>query len=526
MQLPPDSLRRVPSGTLAGGAVALTSFVWLLWQVWGIEIMRAPWEDEILYVLPAINWVKHGSFAIPQLGSFSGADISWGWHVPGFSLGMAAWLLVFPLELWSIRLFTLLPAAAVNALLLYVALRIGAVRSNIALFVWICIIYLDKSIVSQSLAGRMEFHALLLLLAALCFLLLLPEDFASPRVAAYTFISGFFFGLSAAFHPLTLYFGPALAIAALTAPCVRKNGFLVSAITGAAGAILPILAVAAWFYFAGPVAQQQFLLSVTGSSGEETRGSFRTIIDTIIFVYRFQPAMFFALILVLLVILVQWKSPSSNGRRGELITQRLLLTAATGIMCFMVAMLRGSTQHVNYYTILTVFFLLALIAAYVISQESLARAFRIFSATVICVLALNNTVFAAFKTYVVARNINQREDANLEAFLSAITQDPHTRYVLPPKLWLWAESKNLNWRVSYLTLVGQPPVTHAAYHEGTFQWSPNFIILDDNDWPERKIELESLNTFGFQQIRSYSRAFAHRGKYAAGWDLQVYQVAP
>lgn len=524
MKLNPAFINWAPSSALVGGLVALTSLAWLFWQVWGIEIMRTPWEDEILYVLPAVNWVKHGSFAIPQLGAFAGADLAWGWHVPGFTLGMAVWLLIFPLELWSIRLYTLIPAVAVNALLLYVAVKAGAIRSTLALGVWLCIIYFDKSIVSQSVAGRMEFHALLLLLAALCFLLFLPAESGFPRIATYTFVSGFLFGLSAIFHPITLYFAPTLAIAALLAPCIRRSNLLGTALIGVTGAVLPIATAAVWFYFAGPVAQQQFLLSVTGSSGEETLGSWKSIADTIVFVYRYQPAMILVLILVVLPMLTQGRDFIANNWGRWRTAQRLFVTATTGIICFVVAMLRGSTDHVNYYTILTMFVLLALIAAYALSQEHAHRSFRAFGVAVITILTLNNAAFAAFKTYVVSINSGISINNELETFLLPLTQNPDKRYVLSPKLWLWAESRNLNWRVSYLTLVGQSPTTHDAYHESIFGWKPDFIMLDDNDWPERQITADELERIGFEHSKSFIHVFSHRGKYSAGWDLQVYQI--
>jgi hypothetical protein len=525
MQLPSDSFSRVPSGALAGGAVALSSFVWLVWQVWGIEIMRTPWEDDILYVLPAVNWVKHGSFAIPQLGSFSGADISWGWHVPGFSLGMAAWLLVFPVELWSIRLFTLLPAAGVNALLLYMAFKVGALRHTMALLAWLCIIYFDKSIVSQSVTGRMEFHALVLLVSSLYILLFVSPSASRTRLSIYIFLAGLLFGLSAVFHPITLYFGPALAVAALLSPHIRKHGVLNNALIGIAGSMIPVATVFAWFHFAGPAAQQQFLLSVFGSSAEDTRGSLGVIVDTITFVYRFQPAMALALVLVLVTVFIEAKEYTCNSYHTLDVGQRCLAASFTALVCFVVAMLRGSTQHGNYYTILTVFFILALIAAYVLSQESVAPSFRIFGVTVLWMLALNNIAFAAFKTYIVGKNLGDWSNADLEAFLEPLTQDPGHLYVLSPKLWLWAESRNLNWRVSYLTVVGQPQAVYDSYHAGNLRWNPDVVILDSSDWRERQITPCTLDIAGFQHVKSYSHVFAHRAKYAASWDLQVYRGA-
>lgn len=524
MKLNPAFINRAPSSAFVAWVVALTSVVWIFWQVWGIEIMRTPWEDEILYVLPAVNWVKNGSFAVPQLGAFAGADIAWGWHVPGFSLGMAAWLLLFPLDLWSIRLFTLLPAVAANALLLWVAAKVGVIRTIWGLCIWICIIYFDKSIVSQSLTGRMEFHALLLLLAALCFLVFSPTESGFTRVATYTFASGFLFGLSAVFHPVTLYFAPTLAITALLSPCVRRNGVLSTAIIGVTAAVLPVATAAVWFHFAGPIAQQQFLLSVTGSSVEATLGSLRSIADTVVFVYRYQPAMILVLVLLVLAMLTQGRDFISNGWGRWRTPQRLLVAAVTGIICFVVAMLRGSSMHVNYYTILTMFVLLALIAAYALSQEYAHPGFRAFGVAVITILALNNVAFAAFKTYVVAINSGISKDKGLENFLVPLTHSPDKRYVLSPKLWLWAESRNLNWRVSYLTLVGQSPTTHDAYHESIFEWNPDLIILDNNDWPERQIAADELDRVGFEHSSSFTRVFTHRGRYSAGWDLQVYHI--
>jgi hypothetical protein len=512
-----------PKTVLVGGAIALSSFAWLLWQSWGIEIMRTPWEDEILYVLPAVNWIKHGSFAIPQLGTFTGAHLSWGWHVPGFTMGMAAWLLLFPLELWSIRLFTLIPAVAVSSLLLFIAFKVGALRHNRALLAWICIIYFDKSIVSQSVTGRMEFHALVLLVTSLYIILFVPPSSSRTRLGTYIFMAGLLFGLSATFHPITLYFGPALAVAALLSPHVRGHGVLRNAFIGIAGCMIPVATGFAWFLFAGPVAQQQFLLSVAGSSAENTRASLGLIVDTITFVYRFQPAMVPALVLVLVTVFIQAKQCLRNRCPTLDTAHRSLAASFTALACFVVAMLRGSTQHVNYYTILTVFLILALIAAYIFSQESVARSYRIFGVAVILMLASNNIAFAAFKTYVVAKNVSAWRNADLDAFLEPFTQDLGHRYVLSPKLWLWAESRNLNWRVSYLTVVGQPQTAHVAYHASNLRWKPDVVILDTSDWPERQITPNTLELYGFQHVKSYAHVFAHRAKYAASWDLQVFR---
>ena len=42
--------RKLPMNALFAGILILV--VWTLWQSVGIEAMRLPWEDEILYTLP------------------------------------------------------------------------------------------------------------------------------------------------------------------------------------------------------------------------------------------------------------------------------------------------------------------------------------------------------------------------------------------------------------------------------------------------------------------------------------------
>src|SRR5437660_2776276 len=76
---------------------------WIAWQLWGIEVMRPPWEDETDFTLPGANWSRTGHFAIPQWQGFFGAEAVWRWHMPLFPVLHALWLKAFGTSLVSIR---------------------------------------------------------------------------------------------------------------------------------------------------------------------------------------------------------------------------------------------------------------------------------------------------------------------------------------------------------------------------------------------------------------------------------------
>ena len=507
------------------GVLGFVSVAWLFWQTRGIEVMRIPWEDEILYALPAVNWIRNGVFAIPQLGNFAGANSSWGWHVPGFPFGLAAWLLVFPLELWAIRLYTLLAAVCVCAILIIVAYRTGAAGSIPALSAWISVVYFDKSIVSQSVQGRMEFHAVLFLLSSIVLLTWLRTPADRRRVGLYACCAGFLFGNSLLFHPITIYFVPAFLVALMTSPAVREAGMIRSLAQAFAASLLPIAAMALWFIIQGPTAMQQFVMSVTGSSASGTKGSLLTISNMLLFAYRFQPAVIGAFLLVIFVFLQQALSGMKTGWHFESFPQRLLASSIAASLCFLGAMLRGSTQNLNYYVIFSVFFLLAFIAAFCIASEYSVRSIKLAGLAAVLLLALNNLAFAACKTYVVESNLAAWNKSAMSQFLSPLAQAPTGRFVLPPNLWLWAEQNDLHWRVSYLPLIGQPPSTYASYHQLYLDWNPTQIVLDESDWRDRSITSGTLQNHGYHEEGSFTKVFSHRGPYA-GWRLHLYTSQP
>ena len=516
--------RRLSSGGFVA-IIGVVSFAWLVWQTWGIEVMRIPWEDEILYTLPAVNWIRKGVFAIPQLGNFAGANSSWGWHVPGFSLGLAAWLLLFPLELWAIRLYTLLAAVSTCAILIIVAYRTGAAGSILTLSAWISVVYFDKSIVSQSVQGRMEFHAVLFLLSSIILLTWLRTSADRRRVGLYAGCAGFLFGTSLLFHPITIYFAPAFLVASITSPAMREAGLIRSLTQSFAASLLPLAAMGVWFMIQGPTAIQQFMMSATGSSASGTKGSLLTISEMLLFAYRFQPAVIGALLLVIFIFLQQALSGMKMGWRFESFPLRLLVSSIAASFCFFGAMLRGSTQNLNYYVIFSVFFLLAFIAAFCIAAKSGARGIRLASLAILLLLALNNLAFAVFKTYVVESNLAAWNKPDMSQFLSPLAQKPTGRFVLPPNLWLWAEQNDLNWRVSYLPLIGQPTSTYAGYHQLYLDWNPTQIILDESDWRDRSIASSTLQDHGYFEEGCFSKVFSHRGPYA-GWRLHLYTSRP
>jgi len=134
---------------------------WTLWQSVGIEAMRLPWEDDILYTLPAVNWATGGNFSLPQLGHFMDADIGWRWHMPLFPSLAAVWVKMAGYQLTVLRLFSLLPAAFMAFLLARCCARLASQKDWPWMLFWLGVILGDKSFVMNSLNGRMEFWCLL-----------------------------------------------------------------------------------------------------------------------------------------------------------------------------------------------------------------------------------------------------------------------------------------------------------------------------------------------------------------------------
>ena len=151
----------------AFGIGVLILVLWTLWQCVAVEAMRLPWEDEILYTLPSVNWATGGPFALPQLGHFMEADSGWRWHMPLFPMLAAIWVKAFGCQLPVLRLFSLLPATFMAFLLARCCVRLAGQRDWPWLLFWLGIILGDKSIVMNSLSGRMEFWCLLAVIGSL-----------------------------------------------------------------------------------------------------------------------------------------------------------------------------------------------------------------------------------------------------------------------------------------------------------------------------------------------------------------------
>ena len=498
-----------------------TFFLWIFWQLWGVGIIRPPWEDEILYTLPAVNWIQTGVFAIPQLGDLMGASKTWGWHAPGFTVGMATWLLIMPLELWSIRLYSILPAAVLLALCAFAAFKLSG-SSRLAALFSIGIFFFDKTFVIQSSVGRMEFHAALFLTASILTLLFESNDSLSKT--SKISLAGFLFGLSACFHPITVYFSPALIFVLWHYDFSKTMTFLRNGIRFSIFGLIPIGASALWIIWMGPEAVSQLISSVSGSRSVETRGDLSTVLEMLAYNFRFQPAILFTVFVVLLSPLIMFfKNNKTSENIHQSIHKKAFFCFAILIACFLFAITRGSTLNLYYYTYLNVW-LMMLFATSIGSiihctpQRSLIGLVIIFS----FLLFINNLAFAVAKTYTVMANDYKQSEARLKIFVQENGILPNTKVILPPNMWFLATKQNLTWRVSYLTLIGQKESTYNAYLLDNLTWNPEFIVLDQEDWPGRSYKNECLADSRFIKSKSFTEVFKHRPKYS-GWRLTLYK---
>ena len=123
-------------------------------------------------------------------------------------------------------------------------------------------------------------------------------------------------------------------------------------------------------------------------------------------------------------------------------------------------------------------------------QRSLIGLVIIFS----FLLFINNLTFAFAKTYTVMANDHKQSETRLKIFVQENGILPNTKVILPPNMWFLATKQNLTWRVSYLTLIGQKESTYNAYLLDNLTWNPEFIVLDQEDWPERSYKNSTLQT--------------------------------
>jgi len=497
-----------------------TCILWIFWQLWGVEIIRPPWEDEILYTLPAVNWIQKGIFAIPQLGDFMGASKTWGWHAPGFPLGLAAWLWVMPLELWSVRLYAILPAAILLTLLAFAASKLAG-SSRLAVLLSIGIFFFDKTFVIQSTTGRMEFHAALFLTVSVFLLFGGSSGFFSKKTETST--AGFLFGLSACFHPITVFFSPAFAYVLWHHDCHKLAVFIRNGIRFSVFGLIPVCTASLWLAWMGPDAINQFLSSTRGSGSNETKGGLATVIEMITYNFRFQPALIFGLLTVCIATFKIFKNSNYDKLKSFMITKKSFLGFSILILCFFVAIIRGSTSNLNYYTLINIFFLMLFATSIGLLIKFNPSKITVCLSILFSVLIfLNNLAFAGAKTYTVWVNDSVNTEKNLFVFMQRNGVLDSNKAILSPNLWFLATKQNLNWRVSYLTLIGQNDSIYQNYLQQNLAWQPEYIVLDSEDWPARSYKTEELAINEFTKRNSLTEIFKHRPAYS-GWRLSLYK---
>jgi hypothetical protein len=497
-----------------------TCILWIFWQLWGVEIIRPPWEDEILYTLPAVNWIQKGIFAIPQLGDFMGASKTWGWHAPGFPLGLAAWLWVMPLELWSIRLYAILPATILLALLAFAASKLAG-SSRLALLLSLGIFFFDKTFVIQSTTGRMEFHAAFFLTVSVFLLFWGSNGFFSKQTEIST--AGFLFGLSACFHPITVFFSPALVYALWHRDSTKLLVFFRNGIRFSVFCLIPVGSAALWLTWMGQDAMNQFFSSASGSGSSETKGNLETVFEMVVYNFRFQPMLLFGVLTIVIGAFIVLKNSIHWENKSACILKFSFNGFLVLIFCFLIAIIRGSTSNLNYYIFLNIWFLMlfatsvGLIIKFTPSKITIGLTI-LFS----FLIFLNNLAFAGAKTYTVWVNDSAATEKKLLVFMLENGVLDSKKVILPPNLWFLAAKQNLNWRVSYLTLIGQSNFTYQDYLQENLAWQADYIILDEEDWPARSYTFEVLSNKKFIKTNSLNETFKHRPKYS-GWRLSLHR---
>ncbi|MGA2852691.1 MAG: hypothetical protein ABSE90_00965 [Verrucomicrobiota bacterium] len=496
---------------------SLISIVWILWQSVGIEAMRPPWEDEILYTLPAVNLATAGHFSLPQLGHFMDADAGWRWHMPLFPILEAGWVKLAGYQLPVLRLFNLLPAAFLALLLSRCCARLAGQKIWPWSLFWLGLILGDKSFVMNSLTGRMEFWCLLAAIGSIA----LALDSRKPSALVF---AGVLLGLAVGFHPLALFLLPALLWLAVTGGMSGSNspGFRWRpAMLVMLGFVPVILAIVLWFLSDWPLTKVQFMAQVHGSADTGLAHNAADLLAGLKYNFRFQPLFPIAALAVIGMHLWHILRRRRQGAPGKTVSIGLLLFAA-GLIFFL---LRGSANHLNYYPPLVMAAMLLLASALPLLRQFPARA-QTISLFILFLLLANNLIFMAAKTRTVWRNRDLLNPAPMNSFLATQLAGVN-RCVLPPNLWLYAKQHQLNFRVNFLPVVGQPATAYQSYFQSLLDWQPDLIILDAGDaWthPGDYFTMEQLAASGYVEQDHFNRVFRDRFDYD-GYRLVVYRHA-
>jgi len=496
-------------------ASILILVVWTIWQSVGIEAMRLPWEDDILYTLPAVNWATDGNFSLPQLGHFMDADIGWRWHMPLFPTLAAVWVKMAGYQLTVLRMFSLLPAAFMALLLARCCARLAGQKDWPWVLFWLGVILGDKIFVMNSLCGRMEFWCLLAVIGSVTLVL------DSRKPPAFLF-AGALLGLAVGFHPLAFYFLPGLLWMSTTGGLHASDatGFRCKpAILFTLGFGLVILTIVLWFLADWRLTKLQFLAQVQGTVGGSLAQNARSLFAGLKYNFRFQPILPYIMLAAMGVHLWHILRRRHPDMPGKAVPIGLMLLMA-GLMGFL---LQEATFHVYYFSALVLVAMLLMAGALPILRQASARAQKA-ALFILFLLLANNLVFIAAKTRTVWRNRDLLDPAPMNAFLDAELRGVN-HCVLPSNLWLYGKQHQLNFRMNFLPVIGQSKATYQTYFQSLLDWQPEIIILDRGDArgrPDQFLAPEQLAAAGYVEQAHFDRVFRDRFLYYDGYRLVVY----
>jgi len=495
-------------------ASAVVLIAWTVWQCIGIEAMRLPWVDEILYDLAPVNWATDGNFSIPQLGHFLDADVGWRWHMPLYPVLAAGWVKVAGYQLVTLRMFGLLPAVFMALLLAWCCARLAGQKNWPWLLFWLAIILGDKSIVTNSLTGRMDFWCLLAVIASIALVL-------HPGKRLQILGSGVLLGVALGFHPYAVYFMPGLLCLAVTGglPAADETSLRWRrALYVIIGFSLVAAPIALWFLADWQLTKLQFISQMRGTVQGSLAHNARILLDGLTYNFRFQPFFLYVVPMVISIHLWHLLAPKRAGLPDRTLSLGLVLLLAG----FIIFLLHLSFMHVSYFPPVVLASLLLMARALAIVRLAGSTPYKIALGILFLLLA-NNLVFMAGKTRTVWRNRTVLDPAPMNAFLATELKEGD-RCVLPPELWLYGKQHHLNFRVGFFPVVGQSAATYQAYRQSLLDWHPDTIILDraesERD-PERCFSLAEMAADGYVEKARYDRIFRDRIIFD-GYRLVVY----
>ena len=204
---------------------------------------------------------------------------------------------------------------------------------------------------------------------------------------------------------------------------------------------------------------------------------------------------------------------------GKEISIGLMLLMA-GLIGFL---LQEPTIHLNYYPVLVLVALLLAAGALPILRQASPRLQKV-ALFILFLLLANNLLFIGAKTRTVWRNRDLLDPVPMNAFLDAQLKGAD-RCVLPPNLWLYAKRHQLNFRVNFLPVLGQPEQAYQAYLQSLLDWRPEIIVLDRGDAsmrPDRYFAPRQLTAAGYVEQARFDRVFRDRFLYD-GYRLVVFR---